>query len=164
LFDYATKYRASHTKIADAHGFTLTDAEYADFVKYLADKNYTYNTTTEKVLTALKGEATKEKQFDQIQTEYDVLKNKLASSKKNDLQLHKGEIKQALENEIISRYYYDKGRYEANFKYDKELAQAVKTMQDKNQLAAILKGDGSYKVIGKPVLAAVTDKKADKEQ
>jgi carboxyl-terminal processing protease len=164
LFDYATKYRASHTKIADARGFTLTDAEYGDFVKYLADKNYTYNTTTEKVLTALKGEATKEKQFDQIQTEYDVLKNKLASSKKNDLQLHKAEIKQALENEIISRYYYDKGRYEANFKYDKELAQAVKTMQDKNQLIAILKGDGAYKVIGKPVLAAVADKKADKEQ
>ncbi|MBC7400691.1 MAG: S41 family peptidase [Mucilaginibacter sp.] len=166
LFDYATKYRASHTKVTDAHTFTLSDTEYDDFVKYLADKNYTYNTTTEKVLTALKGEATKEKQFDQIQTEYDVLKNKLASSKKNDLQLHKAEIKQALENEIISRYYYDKGRYEANFKYDKELAQAVKTMQDKNQLAAVLKGDGAYKVIGKPVLAAVVDKdkKADKEQ
>ncbi|MES2378914.1 MAG: S41 family peptidase [Bacteroidota bacterium] len=158
LFDYATKYRASHTKIDEARNFKLTDVEYDDFVKYLADKNYTYNTTTEKVLTALKGEATKEKQFDQIQTEYDVLKNKLASSKKNDLQLHKAEIKQALENEIISRYYYDKGRYEANFKYDRELAQAVKTMQDKNQLAAILKGDGSYKVIGKPVLAAVADK------
>jgi carboxyl-terminal processing protease len=166
LFDYATRYRASHTKIADAHNFTLTDAEYGDFVKYLADKNYTYNTTTEKVLTALKGEATKEKQFDQIQIEYDVLKNKLASSKKNDLQLHKAEVKQALENEIISRYYYDKGRYEANFKYDKELAQAVKTMQDKTQLAAILKGDGSYKVIGKPVLAAVADKdkKADNDK
>lgn len=164
LFDYATKYRASHTKITDARTFTLTDAEYGDFVKYLADKNYTYNTTTEKVLNALKGEATKEKQFDQIQAEYDVLKNKLASSKKNDLQLHKTEIKQALENEIIARYYYDKGRYEANFKYDKELAQAVKTMQDKNQLAAILKGDGNYKVIGKPVLAAVTDKKSDNDK
>jgi carboxyl-terminal processing protease len=46
------------------------------------------------------------------------------------------------------------------------LAQAVKTMQDKTQLAAILKGDGSYKVIGKPVLAAVADKdkKADNDK
>jgi carboxyl-terminal processing protease len=166
LFDYATKYRASHIKIGDARTFALSDAEYDDFVKFLVDKNYTYSTTTEKVLTALKTEATKEKQFDQVQAEYDVLKNKLASNKKNDLQLHKAEIKQALENEIASRYYYDKGRYEVNFKYDKELAQAVKTMQDKNQLTAILKGDGAYKVIGKPVLAAVADKdkKADKEQ
>jgi carboxyl-terminal processing protease len=164
LFDYATKYRESHPKIADARAFALTDGDYDAFIKYLADKNYTYSTTTEKVLTALKTEATKEKQFDQVQAEYDVLKNKLANNKKNDLQLHKAEIKQALESEILSRYYFDKGRYEGNFKYDKEVAQAVKTMQDKNQLAAILKGDGSYKVIGKPVLAAIADKKADKEQ
>jgi len=165
LFDYATKYREAHPKIGDARTFALTDAEYDDFVKYLADKNYTYNTSSEKVLATLKTEATKEKQFDQIQTEYDVLKTKLLNSKKNDLQIHKAEIKQALENEIASRYYFDKGRYEANFKYDTELAQAVKTMQDKTQLAAILKGDGAYKVIGKPVLAAMADKTAaDKEK
>ncbi len=165
LFDYATKYREAHPKIGDARTFALTDAEYDDFVKYLADKNYTYNTSSEKVLATLKTEATKEKQFDQIQTEYDVLKTKLLNSKKNDLQIHKPEIKQALENEIASRYYFDKGRYEANFKYDTELAQAVKTMQDKTQLTAILKGDGAYKVIGKPVLAAMNDKAAaDKEK
>ncbi len=165
LFDYATKYREAHPKIGDARTFALTDAEYDDFVKYLADKNYTYNTSSEKVLATLKTEATKEKQFDQIQTEYDVLKTKLLNSKKNDLQIHKPEIKQALENEIASRYYFDKGRYEANFKYDTELAQAVKTMQDKTQLTAILKGDGAYKVIGKPVLAAMNDKTAaDKEK
>jgi len=158
LFDYATKYRLSHAKINDAKTFTLSDADYDDFVKFLADKNYTYNTTSEKVLTALKTEATKEKQFDQIQSEYDALKTKLTNTKKNDLQLHKAEIKQALENEIVGRYYFDKGRYESYFKYDNELAQAIKTMQDKNQLAAVLKGDGSYKVIGKPVLAAVSDK------
>jgi carboxyl-terminal processing protease len=165
VFDYATKYRNTHPKIADPGTFNLTEAEYADFVKYLSDKSYTYNTTTEKVLTALKTEATKEKQFSQLQAEYDVLKNKLIASKKNDLQLHKAEIKQALENEIISRYYYDKGRYLNNFKSDTELAQAVKTMQDKIQLAAILKGDGAYKVIGKPVIAALPekDKKANTE-
>jgi carboxyl-terminal processing protease len=85
----------------------------------------------------------------------------LLNTKKNDLQLHKPEIKQALENEIASRYYFDKGRYEVNFKHDADLAQSVKIMQDKNQLMAVLKGDGAYKVIGKPVLAAVGDKKAD---
>ena len=91
------------------------------------------------------------------------MKNKLASSKKNDLQQHKDEIKQVLESEIVSRYAFDKGRYETNFKYDKELARAVKTMQDKAQLAAILKGDGTYKVIGKPVLA-MASAKADKDK
>ena len=87
----------------------------------------------------------------------------MAASKKNDLQLHKDEIKQVLENEIASRYYFEKGRYETNFKYDKELAQAVKIMQDKELVASILKGEGAYKVIGKPVLAMAT-KKAGQDQ
>jgi carboxyl-terminal processing protease len=164
LFDYATKYRDAHPKIADARNFKLTDAEYEDFVKYLSGKNYTYNTASERVLTQLKTEATNEKEFNEIQTEYDILKNKLLNSKKNDLQIHKDEIKPLLENEIVSRYYFEKGRSENNFRYDKELATAVKTMQDKAQLTAILKGDGNYKVIGKPVLAMAGKKDADKDK
>src|ERR1700761_2316790 len=163
IFDYATIYRNKHNKIGDPRDFHLTDAEYNDFVKYLSDKNYSYTTGTEKMVNNLKTEATKEKQFDNIQAEYDALKAKLASSKKNDLQQNKDEIKQVLENEIASRYYYEKGRYETNFKYDKELAQSIKIMQDKNQVAAILKGDGDYKVIGKPQLAMIPKKVEDKE-
>ncbi|HEY8930740.1 MAG TPA: S41 family peptidase [Mucilaginibacter sp.] len=160
VFDYANQYRATHPTIAASKGFTLSDADYADFVKYLDGKNYSYNTASERMLASLKTEATKEKQFGEIQTEYDALKNKMAASKKNDLQLHKDEIKQVLQNEIASRYYFEKGRYESNFKYDKELAEAVKVMQDKPMIASILKGEGSYKVIGKPVLAMATKKAA----
>jgi carboxyl-terminal processing protease len=161
IFDYANYYRGSHPKIEPAKSFALTDADYAEFTKYLAGKNYTYSTASEKILSALKTEASKDKQYAELQPELDALKNKLASTKKNDLQVHKTEIKQILENEISSRYYFEKGRFEANFKYDRELAQAVKVLQDKPQLAAILKGDGNYKVIGKPQLTLAAVKPED---
>jgi carboxyl-terminal processing protease len=163
IFDYATQYKDTHPTIPDPRSFTMSDAEYDNFVKYLSGKNYSYNSPTEKLLDNLKTEATKEKQFAEIQGEYDILKAKLAESKKNDLQLHKDEIKQVLENEIASRYYYERGRYETNFKYDKELAQAVRTMQDKAQIDSVLTGAGGYKVIGKPVLAMAAKKKADND-
>ena len=159
IFDYANLYRDKHAKISDPASFTLSDGEYNDFIKYLADKNYSYSSTSEKLLDQLKSESTKDKQFDQLQPQYDALKAKLAETKKNDLQLHKDEIKQLLENEIVSRYYFEKGRYLTNFKHDKELAEAVKTMQDKTRLLAILSGEGDYKVIGKPVLASVAPAK-----
>jgi carboxyl-terminal processing protease len=162
IFDYATHYRDTHPALNNLRTFSLSDADYADFVKYLSDKNYSYNTGSEKLLANLKTEATKEKQFSEIQAEYDALKTKMAVSKKNDLQLHKDEIKQVLENEIASRYYYEKGRFEANFKYDKELAQSIKVMQDKEQMASVLKGEGAYKVIGKPMLA-MAGKKTEKD-
>ncbi|HTI60028.1 S41 family peptidase [Mucilaginibacter sp.] len=163
VFDYANQYRNSHNSIPDAKSFHLSDADYNDFVKYLTNKNYSYTTISEKMVNSLKDEATKEKQFSNIQAEYDALKTKMQEIKKNDLQQNKEEIKQVLENEIASRYYYEKGRYEANFNHDKELAQAVKTMQDRNQVASILKGDGDYKVIGKPQFAMVSKKAAEEK-
>jgi len=162
IFDFANNYRRTHPRLDNVRSFSLSDADYADFVKFLADKNYSYNTSSEKFLADLKTAATKEKQFGEIQSEYDALKAKMEASKKNDLQLHKDEIKQVLENEIASRYYYEKGRYETNFKYDKELAQAIKVMQNKEMVTSILKGEGSYRVIGKPLLAMAT-KKSDKD-
>jgi len=162
IFDFANNYRRTHPRLDNVRSLSLSDADYADFVKFLADKNYSYNTSSEKFLADLKTAATKEKQFGEIQSEYDALKAKMEASKKNDLQLHKDEIKQVLENEIASRYYYEKGRYETNFKYDKELAQAIKVMQNKEMVTSILKGEGSYRVIGKPLLAMAT-KKSDKD-
>jgi carboxyl-terminal processing protease len=162
VFDYATQYRNTHAKIGDPKTFSLSDAEYADFIKYISTKDYKYSNRSEKVLADLKTEADKDKEFDDIKTEYESLKAKLASAKANDMQQHKDEIKQVLENEIASRYYYEKGRYECNFKYDKELARAAKLMNDKNEVATILKGEGAYKIIGKPkvTMAAVkTDSK-----
>jgi len=163
IFDYATHYRETHAKIADAHVFAMSDADYDDFVKYLSNKNYSYNSPAEKALDLMKDEATKDKQFSALQPEYNNLKAKLLTTKSNDLQLHKDEIKQVLENEITSRYYFQRGRYETNFKYDKDITQAVKTMQDKMQLDSIIKGEGQYKIIGKPITATAlaAAKKAD---
>jgi carboxyl-terminal processing protease len=164
VFDYATQYRNAHAQLANPKTFTLSDGDYADFTKYLSKKDYKYNNPSEKVLKELKTAATKDEEFATIKPEFEALQAKLTASKANDLEQHKTEVKQILENEIVSRYYYEKGRYETNFKYDRELAQAVKTMQDKALVASILKGEGSYKVIGKPSItmaAAKADSKND---
>jgi carboxyl-terminal processing protease len=161
LFDYATYYREKHPKIASASTFTLSDADYDDFAKFLSNKNYSYTSPSEKLLDDLKTETSKEKHYTEIQGEYDALKAKLLNNKKNDLQLHKDEIKQILENEIVSRYYFERGRYESNFKYDDVLNDAIKTIQNKTQLDSVLKGAGAYKIIGKPTVAIAAAKKAD---
>jgi len=73
IFDFANNYRRTHPRLDNVRSFSLSDADYADFVKFLADKNYSYNTSSEKFLADLKTAATKEKQFGEIQSEYDAL-------------------------------------------------------------------------------------------
>ncbi|MDP3466910.1 MAG: S41 family peptidase [Daejeonella sp.] len=150
IFDFATQYRILKTSITDAKNFRLSDAEYNDFIAFLSKRDYNYDTRVEKLLNELKDEAEKENKIGDLKPEFEALKAKVSHSKKNDLLQFKDEIRKVLESEIVSRYYFEKGRLEQNFKYDNELSEAQKVLSDKSVLASILNGEGTYKSIGKP--------------
>lgn len=163
IFNYANTYRNTHNQLASPDNFNISDADYSEFIKYLSGKDYSYSTQTERLLNDLKTVADHEKQLGEIKNEYDALKAKLAISKKNDLTQHQAEIKQILESELITRYYFEKGRIEDSFKSDKELAAAAQVIQNKPELASILKGEGNYKIIGKPIAALAAKTSATDE-
>ncbi|MEJ7780126.1 MAG: S41 family peptidase [Daejeonella sp.] len=150
IFDYATQYRNERETIPDAKGFKLSDAEYTKFINYLSARDYSYNTKTERILNELRDEAEKESKLSDIKTEFEALKAKVSYSKKNDLVQFRDEIRKVLEAEIISRYFFGKGRLEQGFKYDTDLAESLRVIANKSVLASILSGEGNYKSIGKP--------------
>lgn len=150
IFDYATQYRSKHGTISDPEGFRLTDAEYNDFMTYLSARDYNYDTQTESILNELYDEAEKESKLADIKPEFEALKSKISYSKKNDLVQFKDEIRRVLESEIVSRYYYSKGRLKQGFKYDNELNESLQVIVNKSMITSILNGEGTYKSIGKP--------------
>lgn len=152
IFDYATQFVKNHPSIAPAKEFTLSDADYDEFVNYLNNKDYNYQTATEKTLADLKFDAESEKKWDNIKADYESLKSKISTSKKQDLITYKAEIKQILESEITQRYYFEKGRTLQAFQYDMELKKAIVLLKDKTLMANVLKGNGEYNIIGKPKL------------
>jgi len=125
FFDYATEYARSHPTIADAATFELTEAEYAQFTKWLSAKDYSYQTETQDAFDSLKSTAIREKYYDEAKTEFASLDAKLSHDKTKDLVKHKEEIKHFLENEIVSRYYFLRGRISQSLHNDKELAKAM---------------------------------------
>lgn len=145
LFDYATKYRASHPAIAPAKEFKLTDAEYDAFLEYLNGKDYDYTTKTEKTIEELKADAKDDKNFEAISADIEALRSKIIHNKKEDLVKYSPEIRQFLEEEIASRYYFQNGRLEASFKDDKELKESIALLNDapryKKILTTIVKAD-----------------------
>lgn len=150
VFDYATQYHQTKPKMSAAKTFKLSDAEYEDFVKFLSTRTYNYKSGTEKLLNDLLAEAKKENKLDLYKSEIDALNAKISASKKNDLYLFKDEIKKVLEGEIVSRYYYQKGRTEHSLPNDQDLNEAIKLFANKTMLSSILKGEGGYGRIGKP--------------
>lgn len=140
IFDYALQYRASHPTIKPAKEFEMSDADYQAFVTWLKDKEYDYTTQVEKDLGLLEASAKKEKYFDAIQDQLKALKTKLTHSKDTDLQTFKKDIKYALEREIMSHVYLQKGEREFVFKTDSELKAALELFKDMPRYEKILKG------------------------
>ncbi len=132
VFDYATKYRALNPTLpVTAKKFKLTKEEYTDFVTFLNGKEYDYTTKTEQTLEDLKKDAKTDKNLDVILADIDALKNKVMHHKKDDLVKYEPEIKQFLEEEIASRYYFQNGRLESSLKEDLELKEAETVLNDK---------------------------------
>ncbi len=150
IFDYATQYKKTHPEIADAGSFRLSDSDYSNFIAFLEGKEYDYTTRSEKMMDDLKKTAEDEKYYESVKNEYESLKKKIMHDKKADLEKHKDEIKLQLENEIASRYYYQKGRIRSNQKNDQEIKEALATLANLSLYTSILSGEGKFKIIGKP--------------
>jgi carboxyl-terminal processing protease len=136
FFDFATDYRFSHDSIS--YDFVFSDADFLAFTNYISDKDYTYETATEKSLKKLRKQAEDEDYFESLSEEYDALALKMALNKEDDLQNSRDDIKEILTGEIMSRYYYQKGRLKAGLNFDNELDKAVEVLQNKEQYNKIL--------------------------
>ncbi len=140
LFDFATDYRLKNTEIPAAKAFAVNDNIFEAFVKYIGDKEIKYETESEELLSKLKEAAEKEKYFESVQQEYNALKDKMLRDKKADIQKAKTEISELLADEIVSRYYYQRGRIENSFAKDEELKKAVEILKNKTFYDDILAG------------------------
>jgi carboxyl-terminal processing protease len=139
IFDYASIYKNTHAEIdGDGLKFRLNDSDYDTFVKYLSDKDYDYTTRSEKTMDDLKTIAEKEKYYDDVKPEYEALKLKIQHNKKEDLLKYKPEIKDILEEEIASRYYFQKGRIMASLKDDPEVKAALDVLTSGHKYKDIL--------------------------
>ena len=137
-FDYATLYVSKHPSIANANDFKLSDEDYNDFLKWLDGKDISYKTKTEETLLQLKEMAQKENYYEGVKQDFDVLQKAIMSDKKADLMKNKNAIKRHLQDEIITRYYFSKGRLQNQLKEDEEVVEAIRVLSDNEKYNKIL--------------------------
>jgi len=140
LFDFANLYASKHSSVPAPEDFEIDEETYNELIAFLKDKTYDYQTASEEALEKLKTDAEKENYFDAIQEEYNTLKSRILHDKSADLITYKDEIKMILKDEIISRYYYQKGRIIASLSDDPEIKKAIEVLQGSETYLAILDG------------------------
>lgn len=124
-FDYATRFVAEHPEVAAPGDFVITDDIYADFKKSIDPEKFKYDRVMEEAMKQLRDIATEEGYMgDETTAAFDSLQKLLIHDLDRDLDTHRPEIEEYLGSEIMSRYYYDRGKTAYMLRNDKALKAA----------------------------------------
>lgn len=137
--DYAVKYFNEHrNKPFDPVTFSLTDQEYADFCRFMEDKEIKYTSTTQLDLEKLKKTAQKDGYEERIGSLLDQIEEIVKINKKRDLDLYKDDIKEFLESAITANYSYGWGRSKRAVFSDPDVKTAMELLADKGKMDELL--------------------------
>jgi len=138
FFDFSTRYYLTHDSILPPGDFELTDSIYNDFIAFVKEQNFNYETKTDQALLTLKEIAKNEKYYQFSENEFTALSKKLSRDLEQDMNAFSDEIKILLEESIIDRYYYLSGMIQSSLPYDEQIEKACELLEDKNIYTAIL--------------------------
>ena len=138
IFDYATQYALQHPMIAKVEDFQLTDADYADFKAMLKKRDFTYDRQSEEVLKKLKEFAEFEGYMENAKEEFAALEKKLQHNLDLELDRFAKDIKPLITEEIVKRYYFEKGAVQETLKEDIGLEKAMEILQKLEEYKKVL--------------------------
>jgi len=137
IFDFATYFNSKTEKIAFPEEFTITPEIYADFIQFVKNQDFKYESKTEEQLDNLVDVAKREKYYDLSKDEFDKLKGMLGHNLDQDFEHFKKEISEMLVDEIVSRYYYQKGAIKSALRDDSDVSKALDVLHKPEGYAAI---------------------------
>lgn len=138
MFDYVVDYVAKHPTIAPAAEFRLSDADWQAFKERVITTGFTYDPVSKKQFAELVKTAKFEGYYEAAKPAFDELESKLNHDVAFALDRHEQAIRQVVEQEIISVYYYQAGVIEASLNYDKQVKEAERLLQNPDEYRKLL--------------------------
>ncbi len=138
FFEFANKFFRENPSISSPEDFEITDDIYNEFLSFLEGKDLSYKTESEVYIEKLIESSSKEKYYASIEDEIELLQQSIDDSKKDDLSVHRDEIEEILKNEIVGRYYKQKGRIISSLKNDPDILKTIEIFNDKATYNSLL--------------------------
>lgn len=138
IFDYATKYYYEN-QMTDWSNFKFSESDFQDFLKFLKQNDFSYETETEKEFAKALRRSEDDELKKQIEGSYKQLISSIETAKDKALVNKKAEIMSLLSDEILKRYFYRDGLYNYQVKHNPEIMEAIAVLKDSNRYNRILK-------------------------
>jgi len=129
-FDFGNNYYPMMDSIKNPFTFEISEDIYTDFIDFLENKDFEFETDSEKQLKQLKEVLISENYERKLEEQFIVFENILSEIKKEDIFKFQDDISLLILDDLITRAHYNKGRVEAYFKFDKPILEALKLFAD----------------------------------
>jgi len=136
IFDYVTQFVSGKDQIGDPKTFDFS--EFNEFLSFVEQNKFEYETQTEKALNDLKKSAEKQGLSDEMNAQLSALESVVTNSKKQDLERNKSTIVNLIEKDIASRFHFQKGKIEVGLKNDPEIKEAIRILGDPAEYKKLL--------------------------
>lgn len=138
IFDYATEYRLRHDTIASAEVFEISDDEYKIFKDKLIASGFSYDMRSSRMLKQLK-EMIKFEGYEEVaKDDIASLEGKLQHNLGHALEHFAPDVKRLLGDEIVKRYYGQKGGIVYGLRDDTDIEESYDILSDSRRYNDIL--------------------------
>lgn len=138
--DWADEYMRRHAgEDLDLRTFSITDADYADFVEFIRDKEVPYESETRRALKALERALENDLYDEHLGEALEGIKAQVKDDKMSNMETYRREIIDALNTEIVLRYAYREGAIEYSALRDEEVEAAIELLLNGEEYNRILR-------------------------
>ncbi len=139
IFEFVNQYVAGIDSISRPEEFELEENVYNDFISYVENRpDFKYSTTVEKKLLEIKEILEKDSAYSDIKSEFLTLEKKLKGDLITDLERYKIEIVPLIENEIVARFYFQRGKTVHSFSFSDAMNQSKRILKSSSEYSKLL--------------------------
>jgi carboxyl-terminal processing protease len=136
--DFGDDYiRRNGSKPIDVKRFSITDEDYADFVKLAMAKDIPYKSESRAALEKLRKSLAKERNTS-LDEALATIDKGLKDDKRSNLETFRKEITEQINQNIVLRYAYAEGVIANSLRDDEEIGEAVKLLSNKAEYERII--------------------------
>ncbi len=138
--DWADEYmRKHHDEVIDVRTFKLTDEDYADFCRFVEERDVPYESETRRALTTLEKAAKNDRYDESLDEAIEALKSLIKDDKMSNMETYRNEIEEAITSDVLLRYAYREGVMEHSAVNDALVDKAVELLLNREEYERILR-------------------------
>lgn len=125
LDQYVLDFVRKHESIAAVDDYHFSDADFEDFIRFAKTQEFDYRSSAKTLFDQMKKELEKDGLAEAMSDELKALEKAMEMDKERFIRIKKDEIIPFIEEEIVTRYWYQEAGVKVRLRYDKQLHKAL---------------------------------------